>query len=100
MADSIDQVFGYPQIVRFSWATTKTLLESKAHKVTWNYGMDNDEKKTTSFMKRKKSISVNESDDDENQENIANVKIEPKLFGAAKKKNSMNSMGLSLVSCL
>jgi hypothetical protein len=30
-----DAVFGFPKIVRFSWATVKTILEKSAHKVKW-----------------------------------------------------------------
>lgn len=36
MQDSIDPVFGYPDIVRFSWGTTKALLEKNITKNTTN----------------------------------------------------------------
>jgi len=32
---NIDPVFGYPRLIRFSWATTTKLLEEKGTKVTW-----------------------------------------------------------------
>ena len=32
---SMDPVFGYPNIVRFSWATCKTLLETSGKAVRW-----------------------------------------------------------------
>jgi len=32
---ALDPVFGYPKIVRFSWATVKVILENSAHKVKW-----------------------------------------------------------------
>ncbi|EZA55871.1 hypothetical protein DMN91_010726 [Ooceraea biroi] len=35
LASSVDQVFGYPQIVRFSWSTVEQILESKALPVEW-----------------------------------------------------------------
>jgi hypothetical protein len=31
----MDPVFGFPSLVRFSWQTTDTLLESSAVPVTW-----------------------------------------------------------------
>lgn len=32
---SMDPIFGYPNIVRFSWATCKTLLETSGKTVRW-----------------------------------------------------------------
>ena len=32
---NVDKVFGYPQIVRFSWQTTTRLLEESACGVQW-----------------------------------------------------------------
>lgn len=35
MGFHIDKVFGYPELVRFSWQTTTRLLEEHAAPVTW-----------------------------------------------------------------
>jgi ribonuclease H2 subunit A len=35
LASSLDRVFGYPQIVRFSWSNVEQILESKALPVEW-----------------------------------------------------------------
>lgn len=35
MEESCDDIFGFPTFVRFSWGTTKTLLQSKAVPVDW-----------------------------------------------------------------
>lgn len=35
LSESVDQVFGFPQIVRFSWSTAEKILESKALPVEW-----------------------------------------------------------------
>lgn len=32
---SIDEIFGFPKFVRFSWSTASTMIESKCIKVTW-----------------------------------------------------------------
>jgi len=32
---AFDPIFGFPSIVRFSWATVKVLLENGGHKVKW-----------------------------------------------------------------
>jgi ribonuclease H2 subunit A len=32
---NIDYVFGYPRIIRFSWATCETILEKEAALVKW-----------------------------------------------------------------
>ncbi|XP_071640755.1 ribonuclease H2 subunit A [Temnothorax longispinosus] len=35
LAANVDQVFGFPQLVRFSWSTAEQILESKAFTVEW-----------------------------------------------------------------
>ncbi|KAF8739400.1 hypothetical protein AX14_009772 [Amanita brunnescens Koide BX004] len=35
LGNHLDRTFGYPKIVRFSWATVKNLLEKDAHLVKW-----------------------------------------------------------------
>lgn len=35
MDESCDRIFGFPTFVRFSWSTTKTLLEKKSVEVDW-----------------------------------------------------------------
>ncbi|XP_012222091.1 ribonuclease H2 subunit A [Linepithema humile] len=35
LAANVDQVFGFPQLVRFSWSTAEQILESKALTVEW-----------------------------------------------------------------
>lgn len=35
LVDICDPVFGYPQLVRFSWSTSEVLLEKHAYHVEW-----------------------------------------------------------------
>lgn len=35
MAQNIDPVFGFPQLVRFSWSTSDQILKTKAVPVEW-----------------------------------------------------------------
>lgn len=35
LASSMDSVFGYPRLVRFSWSTVEQILESKALPIEW-----------------------------------------------------------------
>eukprot|EP00731_Ephydatia_muelleri_P036915 Em0354g2a len=35
LQESLDPLFGYPSLVRFSWATCTTILDNKAHAVKW-----------------------------------------------------------------
>lgn len=35
LADNVDMIFGFPQLVRFSWSTAEKILESKALMVEW-----------------------------------------------------------------
>lgn len=35
LANNIDPVFGFPQLVRFSWSTADKILENNAAKVEW-----------------------------------------------------------------
>jgi ribonuclease H2 subunit A len=34
--DSLEKTFGYPSIARFSWTTTKVVLDDNAHAVEWS----------------------------------------------------------------
>ena len=35
LKDAVEPSFGYPSIVRFSWATVRTALEKHGHAVKW-----------------------------------------------------------------
>lgn len=35
LGNNVDNVFGFPNIARFSWQTVKTMLMQKAVKVKW-----------------------------------------------------------------
>ena len=37
LENHVDRTFGYPKIVRFSWATVKNMLEKDAHPVKWYF---------------------------------------------------------------
>lgn len=37
LESNLDRTFGYPKIVRFSWATVKNILEKDAHLVKWYF---------------------------------------------------------------
>ncbi|XP_031566950.1 ribonuclease H2 subunit A-like [Actinia tenebrosa] len=43
LADNVDKVFGFPQLVRFSWATCSTILDNKAVDVIWDDDGDSDD---------------------------------------------------------
>ncbi|OMJ22581.1 Ribonuclease H2 subunit A [Smittium culicis] len=58
---NIDKVFGYPSIVRFSWATCQKLLETNAYKVNFHNDIDNansSSAKLTVAQKRKLSMNI------------------------------------------
>ena len=38
LRDAVEPTFGYPSLVRFSWATVKVALDKNAHAVKW-YGI-------------------------------------------------------------
>lgn len=44
LLEHLDPVFGYPQFVRFSWSTAKTLLDDKAVPVHWDDDEEGGEK--------------------------------------------------------
>lgn len=56
-----DPVFGYPQLVRFSWSTSENLLKNDAYHVEWD---DNDSEsqpvQTTTITSFFKAISPKE----------------------------------------
>lgn len=63
MVDYCDPVFGFPQLVRFSWSTAENALENTAYHVEWEKVEDeNDKNKVvanntsiTSFFKMTKN---------------------------------------------
>lgn len=50
--NNIDPVFGYPQLVRFSWSTSENILCNKASELTWS-DFEDDEKEKKSKKKKK-----------------------------------------------
>ncbi|XP_071520910.1 ribonuclease H2 subunit A isoform X1 [Panulirus ornatus] len=47
LMNSLDQVFGFPGIVRFSWSTAEKIVEEKCVPVAWNEEEDEDKKDKT-----------------------------------------------------
>ncbi|CAH3019536.1 unnamed protein product [Porites evermanni] len=43
LAESIDKVFGFPQLVRFSWSTCSNILDSKAVAIHWDDDDDDED---------------------------------------------------------
>ncbi len=35
LTEAIDEIFGFPKFVRFSWSTASTIIGNKCVKVTW-----------------------------------------------------------------
>lgn len=54
LSDNIDNVFGFPQLVRFSWSTAEVILDKQALTVEWedeeNENVPKKQKKMTSFF--------------------------------------------------
>jgi len=50
----IDQIFGFPKFVRFSWSTASIIIENKCLKVSWD---DDEDENATSTIKTKKRKS-------------------------------------------
>lgn len=50
--DRIDPVFGYPDLVRFSWSTSEVALKDTAFTCTWEDDEDIAEKKKSAGSKR------------------------------------------------
>lgn len=61
LIDFCDPVFGFPQLVRFSWSTAENVLEERAYHVDWEESEDENDKKPvnntsiTSFFKMTKN---------------------------------------------
>lgn len=62
MVDYCDPVFGFPQLVRFSWSTAENALEESAYHVEWEKAEESDKNKVvanntsiTSFFKMTKN---------------------------------------------
>ncbi|KAJ2452109.1 hypothetical protein EV183_003156 [Coemansia sp. RSA 2336] len=66
LRDSVDRVFGYPGLIRFSWSTCTKLLEDRAAKVVWPDDEDKPKAKSKYFTQaadsqRSKFLSRNKS---------------------------------------
>lgn len=51
LAQNIDPIFGYPQIVRFSWSTSEQILKSKGVLVEWEDAEEQENQQSASFKK-------------------------------------------------
>ncbi|GMH36251.1 hypothetical protein BSKO_04119 [Bryopsis sp. KO-2023] len=60
LKENIDSLFGYPELVRFSWSTCKSLLEERGVKTKWECDQeeDNSQQKLTCFAKRKAGCQI------------------------------------------
>ncbi|CAF0951805.1 unnamed protein product [Adineta ricciae] len=56
LTEALDEIFGFPKFVRFSWSTASTIIENRCVKVTWDD--DEDENVNTSTTKKRKSEVV------------------------------------------
>lgn len=58
LAQNIDPVFGFPQLVRFSWSTSELILKSKGVPVEWE---DTEEQENQTASVKKFFTAVNDS---------------------------------------
>ncbi|CAF3872289.1 unnamed protein product [Rotaria magnacalcarata] len=56
LIESIDQIFGFPKFVRFSWSTASTIIENKCIKVTWDDDEDENATSKNTTKKRKSEV--------------------------------------------
>ncbi len=105
LKDAHDKVFGFPNIIRFSWSTSDRFLESNAHAVNWNSEPADDAKKTTG--KRRKTTKSNENSDEEDEENdvqsgvVNKENVMSKFFTIKSTNMSMlDRLGLTSVQSL
>lgn len=57
LTECIDEIFGFPKIVRFSWSTASTIIDKKCLKVTWDDDEDENTGTTTTTTTTKKRKS-------------------------------------------
>jgi ribonuclease H2 subunit A len=53
--NNVNKVFGFPRIIRFSWATCENFLEKNAYNVKWPCDEEDEEgqQKVTSYFKKR-----------------------------------------------
>ncbi|CAF4666142.1 unnamed protein product [Rotaria socialis] len=56
LIESIDQIFGFPKFVRFSWSTASAIIENKCIKVTWDDDEDENATSKNATKKRKSEV--------------------------------------------
>ncbi|KAG0724816.1 Ribonuclease H2 subunit A [Chionoecetes opilio] len=65
LQNSLDPIFGFPDIVRFSWDTAVKLIEKKCVTMSWNENDEEQENKTPSILEYyAKSVKRKSSDND------------------------------------
>jgi hypothetical protein len=56
LTECIDQIFGFPKFVRFSWSTASTIIENKCIKVSWDDDEDENTTNKNTTKKRKSEV--------------------------------------------
>jgi len=56
LTECIDQIFGFPKFVRFSWSTASSIIENKCIKVSWDDDDAENSTSTTTTKKRKSEV--------------------------------------------
>ncbi|KAI9142454.1 ribonuclease H-like domain-containing protein [Paraphysoderma sedebokerense] len=60
---NMDKIFGFPNVIRFSWATCRTLLEKEGVAVTWPEPEEDNGKQITSYFTRSAENNSQETRD-------------------------------------
>ena len=70
MERNYDEIFGYPDFIRFSWGTVKNMFKKKKNEDEWeNYVEQNDENEYKKKKNKKDNNNNNEKDNNNNKNN-------------------------------
>lgn len=91
LKNSVDRVFGFPRLIRFSWSTADRLLEQHSCQVKWNSDEQEEDEKPDlrRYMKRKNTVEK------EQENELKDTKVNKN-----QNQSVIDFIGLTSVNCI
>jgi ribonuclease H2 subunit A len=85
-----DEVFGYPDFIRFSWATINNKFKEKKNEVEWENYVEKPDEDENIYKKRKKNKKKNDKESEKEREKESGKESEKESEKEINKQNDRN----------